>query len=648
MFSKTKTGLMGLTMLASIYLNAQEAPAWSRDFTKAIVWQKVYASGDYIVSNYDNFRMLDQATGKDLWTNSTFAGVEASDVKEVEGTSLLEINKDGSTFLLDPFSGLTKFDSKNEGITDLEHKQILGLAGCLFVGGKYSPESQKMMAVDLGTGKLLWELKEDFGKIISLNELNPDEFLMVTLFDSYRINSKTGKVVWKKKNSQEAEKIDNMGKFGALMKDVASAHAKDMDFNIQFYLNKDKDVFVIGSESEERTTTPDGKETVKYKTSFQGFKISSGERVWEKPLEIKGQFGDFAFDGNDVIIFPNDGNLSKNYRYELGSKSGKWGKKGRGIKSQGGVYNHKFTDQGILLVSKKGNKDLMTIVDPATGMPKFKKPVKISGEVQNTFSVGGKVFYQTSRELNIIDPVSGALTYGQSIYTTPQLTIEKEGALVVFDNADGLVKSVSLTDGSVKNLSSESFKLGGKESISNIELRGEEIFLSSDQNVVLIGADGKVKFNKYYEAPKVSGLKQALLYAQAARAAYIGVKAYDASYKLNKASQELKGQNENTSNFVGELGDAYGEYGNQASAFAQQSIQQAKQRFSASTGGRDFVIILAKADKGNSLIKLSKATGEILKEVSLGREKNPNYAVDEVTGNIFLNPKTARLVGYKL
>ena len=67
----------------------------------------------------------------------------------------------------------------------------------------------------------------------------------------------------------------------------------------------------------------------------------------------------------------------------------------------------------------------------------------------------------------------------------------------------------------------------------------------------------------------------------------------------------------------------------------------------SSKGGRDFVIIISKEKKGNSLLKVSKKTGEVLKELSLGKDKQPSYAVDEITGNIFLKTKTAIIVGYK-
>ena len=647
MVRKIKNTLLAITVLTVLGMEAQVAPAWNKLFNKAVVWQKVFSSGNYLVSTHDNFFLIDQETGDAVWSNSKFTDIPQSSVSELKGSFLFEINKEDVTYLLDPFSGKSKFDSKSSGISKLEHKQVLGLSGNLFVAGVSDGENQKIINVDLESGKIIWELREKFGKIISLNELNANEFLMVSLFNSYRINSKTGEVIWKKKNSDDNDKLDKLGKFGSLLKDVATAAAKDMDFNTKFYLNKEKNIFILGTQEETVTTSPNGDDKLVYTTTFQGMNISDGGLIWKKPLKVNGKFGSFAFLGNDIIILPNNDLSSRVNRFQLGSNIGEWGKKGRGVKVKGGVYSHSFTDLGILIISKKGSKNLMTMLDTKTGLAKYKKPIKIGGSVQRTFNVEGKVLYQTNYEINIFDPVTGVLSFSNSLSTTPKLTVQRENDLLFFEQSSGLVQSINLKDGSIKKISVETFKFGGKESVKNIELRGEEIFLSSDQNVVLIGSDGKIKFNKYYAAPKVSGLKQALLYAQAARAAYIGVASYAISASMNQASSELKSQDKVASDITGALGSAYGEIGNQASSFAKQSFKQANQRFKASKGGRDFVIIISKEKKGNSLLKVSKKTGEVLKELSLGKDKQPSYAVDEITGNIFLKTKTAIIVGYK-
>ncbi|MFT4898912.1 MAG: outer membrane protein assembly factor BamB, partial [Flavobacteriales bacterium] len=258
MVRKIKNTLLAITVLTVLGMEAQVAPAWNKLFNKAVVWQKVFSSGNYLVSTHDNFFLIDQETGDAVWSNSKFTDIPQSSVSELKGSFLFEINKEDVTYLLDPFSGKSKFDSKSSGISKLEHKQVLGLSGNLFVAGVSDGENQKIINVDLESGKIIWELREKFGKIISLNELNANEFLMVSLFNSYRINSKTGEVIWKKKNSDDNDKLDKLGKFGSLLKDVATAAAKDMDFNTKFYLNKEKNIFILGTQEETVTTSPNG------------------------------------------------------------------------------------------------------------------------------------------------------------------------------------------------------------------------------------------------------------------------------------------------------------------------------------------------------------------------------------------------------
>jgi len=48
------------------------------------------------------------------------------------------------------------------------------------------------------------------------------------------------------------------------------------------------------------------------------------------------------------------------------------------------------------------------------------------------------------------------------------------------------------------------------------------------------------------------------------------------------------------------------------------------------------------------LAVVNKNTGELIGEVNLGREKNPKYTVDDITGQIFMENKKGNIVSYKL
>ena len=126
----------------------------------------------------------------------------------------------------------------------------------------------------------------------------------------------------------------------------------------------------------------------------------------------------------------------------------------------------------------------------------------------------------------------------------------------------------------------------GKESPRSIELRENGIFINSDQNVALVGYDGTQVYKNYYPAPREPGLKRALLYAQAVRAAYIGANSYYASAAFQsaapKASDPVAG-----AVFQG-VGEAYGQLGDAASDFAKNIIPASQCKTQSHFPGQGF------------------------------------------------------------
>ncbi len=51
-------------------------------------------------------------------------------------------------------------------------------------------------------------------------------------------------------------------------------------------------------------------------------------------------------------------------------------------------------------------------------------------------------------------------------------------------------------------------------------------------------------------------------------------------------------------------------------------------------------------DKGVDLAQVSKATGEIVARIHLGKDKDPNYQVDAIANRIYYSPTSRTIVGY--
>lgn len=636
-----------VSMMGVSHLSAQVEKTWEKQLESPLVWQKVFSSGNYLTCTNTELASVNPETGKNNWILPQFEELPIGHFEELEGTSLLSINAHDNIYLLDPFSGEIKFDAKASGIKELSRKKMMVRSNNIFLAGKNDADAPILLMVNLSDGKILWKLEEEFGSVISVNEISADEMLLVTIFNNYKIKVNDGAIVWKNSISEESAKLDQMGgALGAFVKDIANNVADQSNIKVNYYEHPLGEQFVIGIEQEEERETPDGKKTIVYSNVYHAFQMDNGTRLWSSPVEMKGKMSECAFIDNNFIVMPDDGSSTKINMFDLKTGAAKWGKKARGTKVKGGVVNHFVAEDKIIVVSNLRNKNMMYLINAENGAPAFKKPIKIAGKVQRTIKTDNGLLYITNYELNVLNPVDGSLLFENSISTSPALCIQKGDELFVFDTKEQQVKTINLKSGAVQLISKAPIQADGKEAFNKIELREKGVLLTSDQNIALVSYEGETVFNKYYPAPKQSNLKQALLYAQAARAMYIGAKAYSASAQLQQAAS--KTTNQQGSEFLSEVGDAYADYGTQASDFAFKSLAQAKERFKASSQGRDFVIILADTEDGNALLKVDKNTGEVLGDVNLGKEKEPKYTVDDVTGQIFKLGNKSRISSYKL
>ena len=628
--------------------HAQVNELWKKDLSGNLLWQQVTSFGNYFVCTDAEFAAYNPETGEQLWANSKFANIANSQIEEMSGSPLVSVNQGADISVLDPFSGEIKFNSSQAGIADLKTKQVLYKANGILVAGKSTGGDPLMLMVDMATGNTVWKIEEKFGRIVTLSELSDSEVLIVTLFKNYKINTKNGEIIWKNSTSKEAEQLESMGAFGSLLQGVAEQAVADEDFVINFYKHPSKDIFIIGAENKKESQSSSGQPTISYNNNYVAFNIADGSRLWSNPIEMRGQLGDLAFHEDGIIILPNNGNRTKINFFDLETATGKWGKKGRGISIKGGIYKHLKTPKGLLLMSQSGEKNFLNFLDPTQGLMTFEKPVRINGEVLKTIESSKGILYITTKEINILNQSTGELIFDKSVQTSPSLLEQKENTIYAFDTKANIVKLIDIESATVKNITSVALKFEGKEKPNKLELREKGIFVSSEQNVAMFDYSGSQLFQKYYVAPREPGLKRALLYAQAARAAYIGANSYYAAGVLQSAAPDVKEEDAVSGAIVEGFGMVYEELGDAASDFAKQSFQQANARFKATAQGRDFIIVFGKIEKDNALFKVNKDTGEADGSINLGKEKDPKYAVDDVTGQVFKKTGEGQITSYKL
>ena len=84
-------------------------------------------------------------------------------------------------------------------------------------------------------------------------------------------------------------------------------------------------------------------------------------------------------------------------------------------------------------------------------------------------------------------------------------------------------------------------------------------------------------------------------------------------------------------------------------SYAKKAFSQAAARFKATLRGRDYVMTMVAGDKKNhGLVKVSKDTGEIVATIDMGKDKQPKYGVDDISGRVIYRPAESQVVCYQL
>jgi outer membrane protein assembly factor BamB len=642
--------LLTLTLLCPLLQFAQVEVKWDKQLPADIHWQEVTALGNLIVSSQKGLMGIDTETGEVAWNNPQYGGLYREAYEELPNSPFFTVTSANAIQLVDQFSGNVVFNSAGAGLKEIASYFLLYNSDAILVAGKDNSGEPLMVSVKMSDGSVSWSMNEKFGRIIAANELKNGELLLVTLFNNYKLNTGTGDIIWKEANSKEAAQAESMGALGALLKQAAENMVQDTDIELRFYRPEGSDVFYLGSQQEKQSmmTSSSGNTTVNYINSFNAYNISDGSLVWEDALEMDGALGQVAFLKNGLLVLPDDGNRTKINLFDYKTQQGLWGKKGRGIAIKGGVYDYLDSGNGILLVSRTANKDYLNYLDPVAGAITFEKPVKVDGTVVGIVPMGNGILYITTESMNILDPQTGTLRWDKSVRTAPQLTAERDGKVYALDNKTGLIRVVEMSTGEISDLTREELKFEGNESPRRLEVMEDGLFVYSDQNVAKFGFDGSFRFQQYFAAPREPGWKRALLYAEAVRAAYIGAASYYVSGAMAAAADDVRREDALTGEVVAQVGAAYGELGDVASSYAGTAFRQASARLKATTEGRDFMFIMSKKDKDIVLLKVSKHSGAVDGEISLGKDREPIYAVDDVTGQVYYCNGNTGLTSYQV
>jgi outer membrane protein assembly factor BamB len=676
--------LLGLIFIsASSFAQPKAAPAWSTKFSSAINWQRVHSLGYILVSTNDALYAVNPTDGVISWENKSFAALDPSMMEEVAGTEFLAItyklDKNSSIPLqaiIKVMDGKVLFDSQKEGIGVLSRHVLAQSGRLLIMGAKQGVELKDLTATlfmyDIQSGKQLWvndqlfraeasktkgllgQLQTMGNQLGGLQKLTSEpvetegKFVIIT-HPSYamKLNSATGDLVWK-----------NVLVPSIKAKILFSPYKKDVTFIAIEAESSSGSGFSTSSGSQSS-----GQPTKYYTNQYYAFNSSTGTPLWKEPAKENDHLNQVIMHEKGLIICPMSSQKPTINFIDYTTGVTSWGKKGKGIKAEGSVVSYITTEKGILLTTafdnawnSKAEEYYLNVLDPITATFKYEKSVKLKGDLVRSELVPKGLLFITKREVNILDVNTGLLVWPNSIEAGGPATGDKVrpfpvgnqgNKLFVYSPKDGAVYEVDKQAGTNKKITTAKIEFEGKELPSAIDVLADGLVLSSEQNIMKLDWKGTVMYKKYYAAPREPALLRALYAAEAVRAAYIGAAASAYSAEFSKAAQQTT---DPTGKALGqEMAKGFGELGEAGFNYSSQAMKQFSARYKASQSTPNFVIMMTKQEKkGNQLVQVSKANGEILRAIDIKNDKEPEYDVDQIFNHVYYRLSSAEIVCYKL
>ena len=650
---------MALALLVALLQAAQtpvgSVPAWTLHFSGEIRWQQITPAGALLVSSDGALAGVDVERGQIMWQKPELGGLPVDSVRMVEGSLLMEAAKPGLSVIFDPVTGTELFDSRRLGLTHVVTRRVLPQTGTLIVHGRRASGPPVVALYDLKTGNQRWVSESLFqqsgpkkgglgglmqgltrlaseGTQLEVLQAGPEIIVINTLTSLRGVDARTGATRW------------------SVI--LPTARAGNPAKHVRLFPSVDKsDRIYVG-----------------FDDRLMAYRLADGQPLWAKPAVIQGWVHDIVQHPGGIIILPEsppadqatgsvriiNGVVQTGLniaRYEDGTTIAD-----KPLRMRGTVTDAIITGGSAVLAVDAESRTFVNVLDVATATVRLEKDVKIKGQLDYAELTPAGLLYvsrsdaATNGEVNVIDLTRGEPTYKDAIEGTKSAALlhaNDGNTMYVFTSRDHKLYAVDRQAGTYRALSGE-IKLQGNEDPTALEIRPGGIVLVSSQNLVLLGRDGQIKQQVYNPAPQLPGLLRALYRINSVRAGLYGAAA--SAYGDAFAQASRNATDTTAKRVTGQLAAAYNQGGAQLQGYSSQAAALASKRFKASlaTPGSVFVLTKSPDGNGNVLLQIDKDTGQPRSRVDLGKQREPVYAVDDISGMLFLQTTTGTLAGYRL
>jgi PQQ-like domain len=629
--------------------------AWTLHFPGNVLWQQTTPAGALLVATDGALAGVDIERGQIAWQKTDLENIPQDSVHIVEGSLLMEAAKPGLSVIFDPVTGTVLFDSRRLSLTKVVTRRALPQSGTLLVHGQRASGPPVVALYDLATGNQRWVSESLFqqtepkrgglgglmqglvrmasaGTRLEVLQAGPDVIVVYTLMGLRALDAKTGAIRW--------SAALQMARSGAV------------PHQVHLYPSmKNKDRIYVS-----------------YDDRLMAYRLADGQALWAKPANIDGWIRDIVEHPAGIVMLPEGppadqatGNVKiingvvqtglNIARYEDGTMLA-----AKPLRMRGTVKDAMITGDALVLAVDADSKTFVNVLNVATATLRLQKDVKIKGQLDYAELVPAGLLYisrsdaSTNGEVNVIDLSSGEPKYKDAIEggkNSVVLHATEGSTLFVYANKDHHLYAVNRQDGSYRALGPE-IKLQGNEDPTSLEVRTPGLVLTSAQNMVIVGRDGQVKQQIYHPAPQLPGLMRALYRINSVRAGLYGAAASSYGDAFAQASRQTT--DTMAKRITAELATAYSQGGAQLTGYSQQASALASKRFKASLATPSAVFMLTRAPDGNGnvLLQIDKDSAQPRARVDLGKQREPVYAVDDISGMLFLQTTPGTLAGYRL
>lgn len=671
-------------ILTGMATYAQQTPLWTTDVDHDVAWMKVTPFGQVIASTPKGLYCIDPESGKVAWNIDALKDCPQASFTPIEGSRFFTISPGSSNDVVDVvdmFDGAVLFNSFDAGIKDISDQFYLRNMDKLLLFGKIrggKRSSLLELMVDMKTGKTLWSKEQTYRFVGNIEAVGPDEVLVVSPAFVTKINATTGAEIWKTPvNPLYANSSSMLKKLEKFVPD-----SKDGEKKIKLIFSSYRPEICIvaipsssnvGGTSLSANSMFDRNNNSKNEeilvSDFSAFNINTGEYVWKDQLEFDhelgvcfpteygllvgsgndGHFNTFTYDGG-AVLFKTNFHISlkkSNQPDKFNSPNFKGVLTNISLLKGNQVLLEGLKDRSQVFKTYENTKkiSILNITDPQNGKLAFESSAEIKGAINYINEIDKGVLVGTNRSLGILDPVSGNWILETDINCDPALVYADDNSIYFFNTDDKRLYKIDVNATTINPIS-DPVKFEGKEQAAHMEMIKEGLFISGDQNMALIGRDGKLIYQKYFPAPDNPAILKILESAGMVAAAYVATdlqrmganvefnSKFTAGGKTAKKNNYNVNEDVNAQPYINQVNENFEKLGGMT-----KMMEIWEKQYKATKTGKDYQVLITQENGDRTspvlLKKVSKITGETEAVIELGKDKEPIYDLDLIEGRLY-------------